>query len=703
MSDLSNQQINQTFAGLLQVPGGITSTLKTVQDGNGNPTGLQISSTGANVTTSNTFVASQNGTQFTGAVPRLISDGFGDIVSVRDFGAVGDGVTDETTAFQNAIAQINSVGGGSLYIPEGVYYFPDAATTLNPAMGNIKFFGDGYGASILKYNEGTTVNNVRGLFYNNSNTSGKGNIIFEDLQFQGTLNSTTRAGRWDKVAVFLDYYSNVTFNRCKFYNIAAMAMDIHFSQSFNCTDCWFENIAADGIRVRDTSNCFVSENYILRNGDDSIAIHQTSALPTIRQSLDVVNNTIINGGAIKILGARVANISGNIIDLGNLAGISLSYDSIEGMYPERDISVINNKILNTVYVTSSVPTSNLAAGIVISPANPRGTASTNGFIPGNYDTISSQWLYPWNYDNVNQTIAGDPVSLTNGIIVSNNTIRRTRPNVSAFSSYGYGSKLWQGVAYNPAIVDGNLTLSNCLVFYSGGFQNLIISENIFETARTGVSFSPATANGQYVNVQISKNAFFNTIDYGIICPQAASYNQHIIVDSNVMNCDVYRLGGNSNLNGTYINNVITPCAFNFGGTNGVIISNNIVQNVCQVANAFGNVSISNNTLIGSPVSAGFSTSNVGVGIVHNAGTKYNYIIKDSDPTSVNYGVISNVQVTEATAKPSTGTYVAGAFVKNLTPTISAGPPATVVTGWLRLTTGSNHVLGTDWAQVIAST
>jgi glycerophosphoryl diester phosphodiesterase len=45
MSNLSNQQINQTFNGLLQVPGGVTPALQTVQDGNGASTQLKVSTT----------------------------------------------------------------------------------------------------------------------------------------------------------------------------------------------------------------------------------------------------------------------------------------------------------------------------------------------------------------------------------------------------------------------------------------------------------------------------------------------------------------------------------------------------------------------------------------------------------------------------------------------------------------------------------
>jgi hypothetical protein len=53
-----------------------------------------------------------------GAVSRPISDKLGDIVAVKDFGAVGDGITDDTTAFQNALIQAS---GNVLLINEGTY------------------------------------------------------------------------------------------------------------------------------------------------------------------------------------------------------------------------------------------------------------------------------------------------------------------------------------------------------------------------------------------------------------------------------------------------------------------------------------------------------------------------------------------------------------------------------------------------------
>lgn len=139
MSNLSNQQINQTFSGILQIPGGITSTLQTVQDGNGNPTGLQLSSVGANVTTSDTFVASLNGTAI-GTTARFISDGFGDSLNVKDFGAIGNGITSDQNAFDLAAAVANN--SSTIVVPQGTYVANPVYSAGNNLLWNYVCGGD---------------------------------------------------------------------------------------------------------------------------------------------------------------------------------------------------------------------------------------------------------------------------------------------------------------------------------------------------------------------------------------------------------------------------------------------------------------------------------------------------------------------------------------------------------------------------------
>ena len=74
----------------------------------------------------------------TGAVPTTVQTKLRESVSVKDFGAVGDGVTDDTAAIQAALDS----GAIRVLIPKGTYILSDQ---LNPATSQII---DGYGATL---------------------------------------------------------------------------------------------------------------------------------------------------------------------------------------------------------------------------------------------------------------------------------------------------------------------------------------------------------------------------------------------------------------------------------------------------------------------------------------------------------------------------------------------------------------------------
>ncbi|MDB5491197.1 MAG: hypothetical protein JWO78_1046 [Micavibrio sp.] len=76
-------------------------------DGDGNP--VAVSLAGAMAAPDFTAVG-------TGAATRTAADKFSDLVSVKDFGATGDGLSDDRLAFQKALAAHDSV-----FVPNGVY------------------------------------------------------------------------------------------------------------------------------------------------------------------------------------------------------------------------------------------------------------------------------------------------------------------------------------------------------------------------------------------------------------------------------------------------------------------------------------------------------------------------------------------------------------------------------------------------------
>jgi len=77
-------------------------------------------------------------------------------LNVKDFGAVGDGVTDDTSAVGEAIAALPS-GSSSIYFPEGSYLL---SAQLTIADKPVSISGDGIGVSILKWSSGSTSSGI---------------------------------------------------------------------------------------------------------------------------------------------------------------------------------------------------------------------------------------------------------------------------------------------------------------------------------------------------------------------------------------------------------------------------------------------------------------------------------------------------------------------------------------------------------------
>lgn len=104
-------------------------------------------------------------------------------VSVEDFGAIGDGIADDTASIQTALDACHASGGGTVIIPNGIYILSNA----------VKFYSNqriiGEPGAVLLQRDGNTGGSWGNLMRNYYNGSGgydaTENVIIEGLTFDG--------------------------------------------------------------------------------------------------------------------------------------------------------------------------------------------------------------------------------------------------------------------------------------------------------------------------------------------------------------------------------------------------------------------------------------------------------------------------------------------------------------------------------------
>ena len=101
-----------------------------------------------------------------------------DVVSVKDFGAKGDGVTDDTAAIQAAIDSVKGVeptGGGVVELPKGIYR---TSTSLN-LYSNICLKGDGLSRTYIKPLDTATFTANEGIIQSKDFSTVQGTNIWD--------------------------------------------------------------------------------------------------------------------------------------------------------------------------------------------------------------------------------------------------------------------------------------------------------------------------------------------------------------------------------------------------------------------------------------------------------------------------------------------------------------------------------------------
>ena len=307
--------------------------------------------------------------------------------NVRDYGAVGDGQTDDTVAIQTAIDDATD-GYATVYIPDGRYRLSDPLFVGSQT----RLRGSGTEHSVLERTDGH-------LMY----VTGAHEVQVVELTLTGSYPNDP----WS-TGIVASGADDLKVQGCRFQDLHA-GVYLENARGIQITDCVFETIGASGVRLgyggENTANEYI---YVQRNTfqhvnhaalDGNSAIHAHGHPDARNEHVWIEDNHVLSGG----IGIGLDNIDYASVSRNRIVGNDVRGECIA-------IIGSNNQILDNEVSNS------IAAGILIWGVAYREIA--NNVVRGNTCYDNAQGI---------AIVCGQDHTIIDGLLIEENRCYATSP------------------------------------------------------------------------------------------------------------------------------------------------------------------------------------------------------------------------------------------------------------------------------------
>lgn len=499
------------------------------------------------------------------------------VISVKDYGAVGDGVTDDTAAINTAIAS----GAKSIMFPAGT----GAGTYIIGSELQV------YGSDLTLWsNDGATIQHIGAVAVGFGAVRLRGSrVTFRGLTFDGNNSSPALSG--DNAGVSLDTNSGtidgVTFERCKFQNFngygvyafnAGTLKNVLFS---GCEWASFTNTAPTpkgAVQIVQPVTSYVrAEGCVWRDVTGVCFGVRSNAGSDVAEQITVTGCNFSNNGStytslgVEVWNARNLSVSGNTFHNGRM-GVSVTGEQV---------AIAGNSFTDlTSYCCEA--------------------SSTNGL------TFTGNVCENFTYG----VIAYNGL---NDLAIVGNTFRTSQAGTGAGTNDGWALHL----SGSPAVTDNfnRITFAANTLYDCAGVRidratDITIVGNTFETPAGGRQCLVNTNNVLTSGVRIAANTFRTAIDL------SASSGLIVIAGSAI------HIDGNSVISTTGSPNTGVGIV-NAGGTTltDVTVRDNYLENWNQGVNMNSGSPTATNVHVGPNTYKTCTTT----AVVPNSGAKFDFI------------------------------------------------------------------------------
>ena len=456
-----------------------------------------------------------------------VEDKLAQTVSVKDFGAVGDGVTDDTAAIVAALAT-----GEDVMLPDGTYKLSPSAVQTIANQGYQRLFGEGNvtlsvnlasSIDLFVFDGPVALENLT-IDFNNSYckyafrwAANAGHICIKNVRLQNFKDIDSSTGS-------ITFYITPTGNTFDVEDVKASSMLKRGNGTVTDSAGSYNMIyvgGGSGGTQGSINNVFVSEIHNI-NASDQIIYEDTSVIYIITDTSDQNNRIKIGNIYGYNFGKRLLKIHASNVTVDSVTGISPEGDSLgvigflsgEGQGDKYGQSASNVRALGKMevaFASSSPSTSwnNLVASIQPGTKAGMSNAAVSLFVASNGTTVDGFWS-----DSQRDIAVGTSVRIVTNTVLRNITLVLNSTKTAFQTIYNRSDTL----GFDGLLIDGlyatvSSDATSTTPVYLWDFTNGTTKKGRNLTIKNVVIQTDGPLNSQGIMSRYNENVTIQSVKY----------------------------------------------------------------------------------------------------------------------------------------------------------------------------------------------